>query len=198
MTIVRLGRPREFDIDQALDRALQVFRAKGYEATSLSDLTEAMGITRPSLYAAFGNKEGLFRKALDRYVEERRKFWRKALEEPTARAVAEKLLLGSVDLLTETGCAPGCLAVKSTLACTEESDAIRKEVLSRRSEAETAIRQRFARARSEGDLPADANPGDLARYIVTMFQGMAVQAASGATRKDLRRIAETALRAWPS
>src|SRR5690606_23740244 len=175
----KFGRPREFDVDEALDRALRVFRAKGYEGTSLSDLTEAMGITRPSLYAAFGNKEDLFRKALERYAEERRKFWRKALEEPTARAVAEKLLRGSADLLTEKGCPPGCLAVQSTLACSEESEAIRQEVLSRRSEAETAIRKRFARAKSEGDLPADANPADLARYIVTVFQGMAVQAASG-------------------
>ncbi len=195
---MKFGRPREFDVDEALDRALQVFRAKGYEATSLSDLTGAMGITRPSLYAAFGNKEDLFRKALDRYAEERRKFWKKALEEPTARAVAEKLLYGSIDLLTEKGCPPGCLAVQSTLACSDESEAIRAEAISRRSEAETAIRQRFARAKSEGDLPADASPGDLARYIVTVFQGMAVQAASGASRRELRRIAETALHGWPT
>jgi AcrR family transcriptional regulator len=195
---VRLGRPREFDVDQALDRALRVFRAKGYEGTSLSDLTGAMGITRPSLYAAFGNKEELFRKAFERYAAERRQFWKKALEEPTARAVAEKLLRGGADLLTETGCPPGCLAVQSTLACGDEAETIRQELVCRREEAETAMRQRFARARSEGDLPADANPADLARYVVTIFQGMAVQAASGASRKELRRIVETALRAWPT
>src|SRR5204862_7915530 len=95
------GRPREFDVDEALDRALGVFWRRGYEGATLADLTEAMGINRPSLYAAFGSKEELFRKALDRYVEGPAACVREALNEPTARAVAERLLGGSIALVTD-------------------------------------------------------------------------------------------------
>src|SRR5262245_47124518 len=99
--VIPIGRPRAFDIDTALDRALQVFWRKGYEGTSLSDLTKAMGINRPSLYAAFGNKEALFRKVLDRYVEGPACHVREALEEPTAHGVVERLLRGTIDLLID-------------------------------------------------------------------------------------------------
>src|SRR3977135_1973575 len=110
------GRPREFDADQALDRALQVFWRKGYEGASLPDLTRAMGINRPSLYAAFGNKEALFRKALDSYHDGPAAFVRGALEEPTARAVVEALLRGTVDLLSSPRNPPGCLMVQGALS----------------------------------------------------------------------------------
>src|SRR5438093_7941762 len=111
------GRPRAFDCDQALDRALQLFWQKGYEGTSLSDLTEAMGINRPSLYAAFGNKEALFRKALDRYAHGPASYVREALNEPTARAVVERLLRATADALRDPRTPPGCLAVQGALAC---------------------------------------------------------------------------------
>src|SRR5438094_9922303 len=106
-----VGRPRAFDVDEALDQALKVFWRKGYEGTSLPDLTKAMGINRPSLYAAFGNKEELFRKALDRYAEGPAAYAAEALNEPTARAVAELLLEGSVNLLTDPRNPRGCLVV---------------------------------------------------------------------------------------
>ena len=95
------GRPRSFDFDDALDAAMQVFWRKGYEGASLSDLTQAMGINRPSLYAAFGNKNTLFRKALDRYAEGPAAYVAEALKQPTARAVTQKLLHGAADLLTD-------------------------------------------------------------------------------------------------
>jgi AcrR family transcriptional regulator len=192
-----VGRPRAFDVDEALDRALRVFWRKGYEGTSLRDLTRAMGINRPSLYAAFGNKEALFRRALDRYSEGPARRMSDALGEPSAFAVVERLLRSTADALTNPRNPPGCLAVHGALSCSQAAEPIRKELIERRAASEAAIRERFERARSEGDLPADADPADLARYLATVIQGMAVQAAGGASRDELRRIAETALRAWP-
>jgi AcrR family transcriptional regulator len=192
-----MGRPRAFDIDTALDRALQVFWRNGYAGTSLLDLTKAMGINRPSLYAAFGNKEALFRKALDRYAEGPAVYVREALNEPTARAVVERLLRGALDLLTDPGNPPGCLMVQGALSCGEAADPIRRELASRRAAGETAIRQRFERAMLDGDLPANTDAADFARYVATVIHGMAVQAAGGSRREELRRVVKMALRAWP-
>jgi AcrR family transcriptional regulator len=192
-----VGRPRGFDADEALDRALELFWRHGYEGTSLSDLTAAMGINRPSLYAAFGNKEALFRKALDRYAEARLAFTREALAEPTARAVVERLLLGSVDAQTPPRGPRGCLAVQGALACGPEAVAIQRELAARRAAGEAALRERLERAQREGDLLGDADPADLARFATTVMQGTAVQAAAGASRTQLRRVVLQALRAWP-
>lgn len=196
-TARRPGRPRAFDPEQALNGALQVFWRKGYEGTSLADLTEAMGINRPSLYATFGDKEALFRRVLDRYAEGPASYVRTALKEPTARAVVEHLLRRSAELLGDPYHPRGCLHVQGGLACGDLAEPVRQELVGRRAAGEAAIRKRLKQAKSEGDLPADANPADLARYIVTVLHGMAVQAAGGATRGELRRVAETALRAWP-
>ncbi len=191
------GRPRSFDTDQALDRALKVFWRKGYEGTSLSDLTGAMGINRPSLYAAFGDKEALFRKALDRYAEGPASYVREALNQPTALGMVEKLLRGAADLLSNPRNPPGCLNVQGALACGATAEPVRRELALRRAAGEAAICQRLKRARAEGDLPPDAKPADLARYVATVLQGMSVQAAGGATRAELHRVVQTALRAWP-
>ena len=193
-----LGRPRAFDIDKALDRALEVFWRKGYEGASLPDLTKAMGINRPSLYAAFGNKEALFRKALDRYAAGPAGYVFDALNEPIARVAVERLLHGAIDLVTDSRNPHGCLMVHGALACGETGDCIRRELASRRAAGQMALRKRLERAKAEGDLPPDSDPADLARYFVTVVHGMAVQAASGASRKELRKVAETALRAWPT
>src|SRR5205823_4335567 len=143
---VAKGRPREFDMDKALDRALKVFWRKGYEGASLPDLTKAMGINRPSLYAAFGNKEALFRKVLDRYVEGPAAYVRAALNEPTARAVAERLLAGAIDLLADPRNPRGCLMVQGALACGDATDSVRRELVARREAREIAVRRRSARA----------------------------------------------------
>ncbi len=191
------GRPRSFDADKALDRALQVFWRKGYEGASLSDLTKAMRINRPSLYAAFGDKQALFRKVLDRYQEGPAGYMREALNEPTARAVMERLLRSAVEASTTPHNPRGCLMVQSALACGNEGEPIRRELIARRAAGEAAVRRRFARAKAEGDLPANASPADLARYVVAILHGMAVESASGATRTELRRIADMALRVLP-
>jgi len=194
----KIGRPRAFDVDLALDRALHVFWRKGYQGTSLSDLTKAMRINRPSLYAAFGNKEALFRKTLDRYSKGPTAFSGDALRAPTARGVVERLLRGTVDLLTDRRTPRGCLMVQSALACGDAADSIRRELASRRETGETALRRRFQRAKREGDLPSNADPADLARYVTTVMHGMAVLGAGSATRPQLLRVMETALQAWPT
>jgi len=192
------GRPRSFDTGKALDRAVDVFWRKGYEGASLSDLTKAMGINRPSLYAAFGDKEKLFRKVLDRYAEGPASYSSAALQEPTSRAVVEHLLHGTADVLTSPGSPRGCLLVQGALTCGNGADSVRKELISRRMAGEAALRQRLNRAKIDGDLPPDANPASLARYIVTLIQGMSVQAAGGATRRELHRIIGIALQSWPA
>jgi AcrR family transcriptional regulator len=192
------GRPRAFDPDQALENAMQVFWRKGYDGTSLSDLTAAMGINRPSLYAAFGNKEELFRKALDRYANGPASYATAALEEPKARAAVERLLRDAADLHTDPRHAPGCLLVHGALCGGEETDSVRRETVARRAASEDAIRRRLERARAEGDLPPGADPADLALYLATVIQGMAVQAAGGATRDRLERVIQAALQVWPT
>jgi AcrR family transcriptional regulator len=193
----RLGRPRGFDADRALERALAVFWRNGYEGTSLPALTRAMGINRPSLYAAFGNKEALFRKAVDRYESGPACYGHKALKKPTAREVVEALLEGAVALLTRPQNPGGCLMVQGALACGENSKSVRQEMASRRAAGVAAIRRRFQRAIYEGDLPAGADAIGLARFVATVMHGLAVQAASGASRNELIRVKDMFVRMWP-
>jgi AcrR family transcriptional regulator len=194
---VTKGRPREFDVDEALAAALRVFWSKGYEGASLTDLTEAMRITRPSLYAAFGNKESLFRKALDLYEQEKLAYMRRALEAPTARGVAERLLRGAMEAQCSE-CEPkGCLGVISSVACGAEAEAIREEVIARRQSSHRALVDRFEQAKREGDLPPEADIDGLTGYLFAVMQGMAIQAGAGASRADLERVLATSLTMWP-
>ena len=191
----RPGRPRAFDPDAALERAMHVFWAKGYEGASLSNLTRAMRINRPSLYAAFGNKEQLFGKVLDRYMDGPVAYFGKALAAPKARDVVEEIFLGTVRMADDPTVPAGCLMVQGALACGDTS--VRKEAAARRAASEAMLRRRLQRAKREGDLPRSAGPAELACYVMTVVRGMAVQSASGASRDQLRRVAQIALRAWP-
>lgn len=192
------GRPREFDPEEALSAALQVFWRRGYEGASLAELTEAMGITKPSLYACFGNKESLFRKALDLYERDKLCYVRSALEEPTAKAVAERLLRGALAMQCGSDEPKGCLGVISSVANTAHAECIRDEVLARRASSDRALVERFERARAEGDLPNGVEPQALACYLSTVIQGMAVQAGAGTPPERLGQLIETALTMWPS
>ena len=192
-----MGRPREFDIERALDRALEVFWRNGYEGASIASLTEAMGINPPSLYAAFGNKEALFRRALDRYVQQRTGFWDEALAAPTARGMIAHLLHESANFLTEKCNPPGCLLVRGALSCSEAADPIVEVLAARRSEGEAAIRGRLEDAKLAGELPPGLVPVEFARYVMTVLEGMSVRAAAGANREELHKVAEIALLAWP-
>src|SRR3977135_308683 len=139
------GRVRQFDADVALDRALEVFWARGYEGATLPELTKAMGINRPSLYAAFGNKEQLFRRALDRYQTGPMSFLTEALRQPTARAVVEAIFSGFVRMQRDRDSARGCLVVSGALACGEEAETVRRELVRLRQAVVTAFRERFER-----------------------------------------------------
>lgn len=191
------GRPREFNPDDALAAALRVFWQRGYEAASMTELTEAMGITKPSLYACFGNKEALFRKALDLYERDKLAYVGMALEAPTARAVAERLLIGAVKTHCGEDDPHGCLGVISTVACGMESESIREHVKARRASSEAALTRRFEQAKAEGDLPGELDPQSLAQCLTTMLQGLSVKAQGGASREELEGIAQTLLAMWP-
>ena len=190
-----LGRPRAFDPNVALDRAMHVFWAKGYEGASLSNLTRAMRINRPSLYAAFGNKEQLFGKVLDRYMSGPVAWFGKALAASKARNVVEQIFLCTARMAEDRRAPAGCLLVQGALACGSAS--AKKEVATRRTAAEVALRSRLQQAKREGDLPKNAEPAELAHYVMTVVRGMAVQSADGASRDQLQRVAQIALRAWP-
>ena len=193
-----VGRPREFDVEEALAAALKVFWRKGYEGASLTDLTEAMGITRPSLYCAFGNKEALFKKALDLYEREKLSFIDKALEASTGREAIERFLNNACDVYASDPDTPGCMGVNSVLTCQGvASESVRQELIDRRLDVESRLRIRLERAKAEGDLPAEADPSALATYVMTIGQGIALQAGMGATRAVLKQVVCTALQACP-
>lgn len=191
-----MGRPREFELDGAIEKATGLFWQNGYEGTSLSDLTNAMGISPPSFYFAFGSKEGLFRKVIERYFAEQSKLVDAALRKPTPRAVVMHFLRGYADVLTDPLHAPGCLALNSSLPCAE-GDPLRAWLAELREQTRRRFRDRFAQARRGKSLPAGIDADSLARLVLAIAWGMAVEAQSGASRKDLRRMIALALPVWP-
>jgi AcrR family transcriptional regulator len=193
-TVRSLGRPRAFDPDKALDAAMTVFWREGYEGASLSALTEAMGINRPSLYATFGDKESLFRKVLERYNSGPGAYVCAALNLSTARASIEAVLVGAADLNTNPNNPCGCLMIKGSDSANE---AIRCELSRHHQAGFEATRQRIERGQREGDVDPGANAAELANFFVAVVGGIALQAANGATREELHAVVRTAMRAWP-
>ena len=166
-----VGRRRSFDADEALESAMHVFWRNGYEGASLAALTDAMGINPPSLYMAFGNKDGLFRRALDRYTLRYDSFMNEVLNAPSAKQMAERYLHGSAEMMAGRDNPPGCLFVQGGLACGEAGAGVPQELALRRAGPEAALRARLERARAEGDLPADVRPAALARYLSAVSGG---------------------------
>ena len=191
------GRPREFDTEEALAAALQVFWTKGYEGASLTELTDAMGITRPSLYAAFGNKEELFKSVLDLYEREKLAYVENALGAQTAKAVATKILNGAIDSMTGGECR-GCLGVIASVACQAVEPSIMADIAQRTEASHRALVARMQRGIDDGDFPMPTDAEVITRFLKTILQGMSVQAQSGATAVELRQVADTAMAAWPS
>lgn len=192
-----MGRHRKFDKEEALDAVLCVFWRKGYEGTSYVDLTEAAGVERPALYAAFGNKEALFRQALARYQERYLDFIPHALGLPTAREVAAHVLYGAAELNTRDPGHAGCLGINGVMAGSDEAEPVRQALIDFRADGEALLRARFERAQAEGDLPPSARPAVLAAFVLAIMHGMAVQAKAGFSREMLEAIVEQALSTWP-
>lgn len=190
-----VGRPRAFDEDAVLDRAIEVFWRHGYEGASLTALTGAMGINRPSLYATFGSKQELFQRAFTRYHETQVATARAALDRPTAYAAVEAFLRSSADGLTAESHPPGCLSVQGGLACSPENAGIAEILATGRAATESALVERLSRAADEGDLAPGLDARALARFVMALSEGHAVHAAAGTRREDLQASVDIALRA---
>ena len=192
------GRPREFDREAALERAIDVFWRHGYEATSVSDLTAAMGINPPSLYAAFGDKEKLFLEAVERYQQQRRQSVTKVFDEaPTAKEAIHRLLQDAARELACPSHPRGCLLVMSDTNCSDASAHVQSDLAQRRSAMKASLKARIDRGAAASELPRGTDTAALAEFYSTVFQGMVMQARDGATPKRLLATAEAAMRAWP-
>lgn len=190
------GRPRAFDRDHALARAMDVFWSKGYEAASIADLTKAMDINPPSLYAAFGDKEDLFIEAVRRYHENVRQSCPYA-GEATARDAVERLLAELATLFTDRSHPAGCLAVMAMITSSTSSARLQKMLSDERSEARSRLRERIRQGVQDGEVAAATDVGALTDFYVAVINGMSLQAREGASRKSLLSMVETAMRAWP-
>lgn len=192
------GRPLSFDRGLALERAMLVFWRYGYEATSLNDLTNAMGITPPSLYTAFGDKEHLFLEAVERYLSKNPCFLETIAAEPLTAKESIRLFLEKIAISqTDPDHPPGCMIVTSATNCTAASSHVQQILAQYRGQMEAGIRERLERGVREGDLADDSDTAALASFYVTVSQGMSTQARDGASRKKLLAIAAQAMQAWP-
>jgi AcrR family transcriptional regulator len=191
---VRMGRPRGFDEDAALEAAMRAFWKKSYEGTSIADLTEAMGINRSSIYAAFGDKESVFHRVMERYRNGRMSHIRQALAQQSLREVVAGLIHGTAEFLSTPGNPRGCLSIQGALACGTDAEPIKQAIIDWRKSGEAALKKRLQQAQSEGELSAEIQPADFARYLSSVMAGLGVQAANGATRAELRSVAAIALR----
>lgn len=193
--IKRRGRPPAFNHDDALEKAMQTFWTFGYEGTSMAVLIEAMEMNKPSIYAAFGNKEALFNKALDKYVSGPSAFVKDAIAEPTSYLVAKTFLTKAVELLTQQP--RGCMIVQGALSCGPEAEMIQKKLIAYRAHLEENFKRRFDLAKNNRDLPKEVNTAALAKYLSTIHQGISVQASSGASKDALMEVIEFAMQNWP-
>ena len=191
------GRPREFDRNTALRAAMLVFWRYGYEGASLADLTQAMGISKPTLYTAFGDKEGLLREALRMYLGLRADDYTAALNRSKVREVAEAWLRLTGGVRREADVPPGCFTVQGALVGSQASRMIQDELASIRNEGTRLLEQRFERAKREGDLPGTWEPGPLAQYVSALASGLAVQSNGGVSSEVLNEAVDQVMANWP-
>lgn len=193
----RTGRPLSFDRDAALVPAMHLFWRHGYEGTSLADLTRAMGVTPPSIYAAYGDKRGLFREALARYLANPLTPAEVIAGAPSAEAAARMMIEGSVVAFTGEATPPGCLLASAAIAVSADADDVRSELAAIRGGIEAALRERIVAGVAQGELPPGTDAATLAAYVMTVIQGLSTLARDGAGREKLLGVARLALAAWP-
>ncbi len=189
----KTGRPISFDKDTALEAAMLLFWERGYEGTSMADLTEAMGLSPSSIYAAFGDKEALFSLAVKRYMDSRAQYATRALEEPTLERVIRALFDNTVAFLTTPGHPPTCMTLAGAMGCSVDATPARDLMTEIRKQNEVAIRERLLQARKSGELSKDINVDDYTRYLSSILAGLSIQAANGSTKAELKRTAQMAL-----
>ncbi|ONI75911.1 hypothetical protein BWI15_08910 [Kribbella sp. ALI-6-A] len=190
------GRPRAFDTESALDAAVEVFWRRGFVGASLSELAAAMGVNKPSVYAAFGDKAELFQAALRRYVERNMGYVADALAQPTARECAEAFLVGNARAVTMPGRPAGCLSVQAVVTPGDSNEFA--ALAENRSVIQGLFADRFRRAITEGDLPAGENADELAGFLITLTSGFAIRAADGTPQESLLAMAHRAMAAFPA
>ena len=191
------GRPREFNRDAALRRAMVLFWERGYEGTSLDDLTRAMGISKPSLYAAFGCKEDLFRDALALYDATVGAETNRALrDEPTARRAVEAMLRGNAEYYAGRNKPSGCMIVLAAALGSPHCRPVRDHAAHLRRGGRALLRRRLEQGIEDGDLPAGTDAGRVAAFYTAVLHGMSIEARDGASRKALHAIVDTAMAAW--
>lgn len=188
------GRPISFDKEAAIESAMLLFWERGYEGTSMADLTQAMGLNPSSIYAAFGDKHTLFSLAVKRYMDRRAQYATKALGEPTLERVVRALFDSTVAFLTTAGQPPTCMTLAGAVGCSVNASPARDIMTEIRKQNEAAMRKRFLQARKSGELSKDVNIDDYTRYVSTILAGLSIQAANGSTRAELKRTAQMALR----
>lgn len=193
--MAKRGRPRSFDRAAALRRAMDVFWEHGYEGTSISDLTAAMDINAPSLYAAFGCKEELFREAVALY-DEGSPTDRALRDAPTARAAVEAMLRDNVDAYVDPETPNGCMIVLAATVGTPKNEAVRDYLAECRRSDRIALRHRLERGIAEGDVPEGTDAAALAAYYITVLQGLSIQARDGGSRETLEAVVDHAMSAW--
>lgn len=190
----KTGRPIGFDKDAAIEAAMLLFWKRGFEGTSMADLTQAMGLNPSSIYAAFGDKHALFSLAVERYMNMRAQYATKALEEPTLERVVRALFDNTVAFLTTPGHPPTCMTLAGAVGCSADAVPARDLLTEIRKQNQVAIRKRLLKARKSGELSKDINVDDYTRYLSSILAGLSIQAANGSTKAELNRTAQMALR----